>query len=132
MKLKFGSGAIRLDMDDTLERMMRAAAERVAPGVLDRIDTAVTRIEAEATRRWPVKTGKSRDGLASHTIITPDGDHIRGTVMNDVFYARYVKSFKNSLNGKSAMVTLLMKPIQAEAKLLAEDLGKIATKAIKS
>lgn len=131
-KLKFGTGSIRIEMDDTLDRMVRQAAEKVAPGVLTRIESSIERIEAEASAKWPVASGRSKEGLEAHTIISPDQNLIRGTITNNAPYAYFIKSGQNGLGGKSAVVELIGKPIRAEAKHLAEDIGTFATKAIKS
>lgn len=118
-------------MDATLEELARRAVSRVAPGVLVRIDAAVDEVIADATARWPVATGRSKAGLVAYTSILPAGDRIQGTVMNPVEYAIYVKSSKNGLGGRSAVVELLRKPIRARAAQLAGELGTTVRTALK-
>ena len=130
-RLTFGQGSVRIEMDAGLEELARRAVSQVAPGVLERIDAAVDQVLEDAQRRWPVKTGRSRDGLAAYTSIAPAGDRIQGTVMNPVDYAVYVKSRKGGLEGRSAVVELLRKPLRARASQLADELGTTVAESLK-
>jgi hypothetical protein len=102
---------------------MRRALDDVAPGVLDRLEATVTRVVDDARSRWPVRTGRSRDGLEAHVTIAPGQTSIRGTVANAVDYAVYVRSGQRGLGGKSAVVELLRKPLRAAARELAVELA---------
>jgi hypothetical protein len=130
-KLSFGTGSVRVEMDDALERLARRALEDVAPGLLPAVEETVARLESEATDKWPVRTGRSRDGLGHYVAITPSGDQVRGSLINTVDYARFVKSSKKGLGGRSAMVELMRKPVQAAAKVLAQELGAVAAKVVR-
>jgi hypothetical protein len=126
-KLTYGTGSLRIQMDDVMEQIARAAVEDVAPGLVPAIESTVERLEAEARAKWPVRTGVSRDGLGHYVSITPAGDQVRGSLVNTVDYSRFVKSGKGGLQGKSAMVELMRKPVEAAADVLAAELGDIAT-----
>lgn len=130
-RLTFGQGSVRIEMDAKLEELARRAVSQVAPGVLERIDQAVDQVLEEAEARWPVKTGRSKAGLAAYTSIAPGGACVQGTVMNPVDYAVYVKSRKGGLGGRSAVVELLRKPLRAQAAQLAGELGTTVAESLK-
>jgi hypothetical protein len=129
-RLRFGTGGVRVVMDDTLDQLYRRAIERVAPGVLRRIEDATADVYASARAAWPVKTGRSRDGLEHHVTVSPDQTSVRGSITNPVKYARYIKAKK--LDGKSAFVELLRKPLRARAADLAEVLAMEAVTGLKA
>lgn len=116
-RLRFGSGSVRIEMDDTLDRIYRRALDRVAPKVVERIEDATEEVFDVAQIDWPVRTGRSRRGLQRFVAISSDHAHIRGTITNDVVYARFIRA--RNLGGKSPFVELLRKPMRAKAKELA-------------
>lgn len=123
-KLFFGSGSVRLEMDDALDRIYRNAIETVAPGMLARIETATKEIFDAALKAWPRKTGRSADGLRMEIVVAGDNSEVRGTITDPVTYAKYIKA--KSLGGKSAFVEILRKPLQKRAKELVGELGGLA------
>ncbi|MEQ1565386.1 MAG: hypothetical protein ABMA64_07090 [Myxococcota bacterium] len=128
-KLKFGSGGIRIEMDDVLDRMYRNALERVAPGVVDQIERATNEVFTEAVAEWPVRTGTSRAGLEQHVTVTAEGDAVRGTITNAVAYSKFIRA--KSLDGRSPLVELLRKPLRQRAGELSDDLAKMASAELK-
>ena len=116
-RLKFGSGSVRVEMDDTLDRLYRRALDKVAPGVVARIDEATSAVFDAAVGAWPVRTGRSRAGLEHHLTVASDHTTVRGTITDAVEYSRYIKARK--LGGKSAFVELLRLPMRERAKALA-------------
>lgn len=129
MKLTFGSGGTRITMDDTLDRIYRRAIERVAPGLLTRVELAIAEVYDEARQQWPVRTGRSRDGLQRHVTIAPDGARIVGSITNDVDYSRFIKARK--LGGRSAFVELLRKPLRRRADELSTVLARQAASSLR-
>lgn len=128
-KLTYGSGGTRITMDDTLERIYRRAIEKVAPGILTRMEMVIAEVYDEARQQWPVRTGRSRDGLQRWVTVTPDGMRIVGSITNDVDYARYIKAKK--LGGRSAFVELLRKPLRKRADDLSTVLARQAATSLR-
>jgi hypothetical protein len=128
--LRYGTGGLRVTMSDELDQLYRRAIERVAPGVLRRIEDATADVFNAARAEWPVKTGRSRDALEHHVTVSPDQTSVRGSITNPVKYARYIRAKK--LDGKSAFVELLRKPLRARAADLAEVLATEAVTGLKA
>lgn len=128
-RLRFGSGGVRIEMDDTLDRIYRRVLDRVAPKVVDRIEDATAEVFDGAVIDSPVRTGQFRRGFRQFVTVSPDHTQIRGTIVNDVIYARYVRA--NNLGGKSPIVELVRKPMRAKARELAVVLAADATTQLK-
>lgn len=116
-------GDDRVWWTDSLEEDLRAAVDAFAPGLRATLEAEARRVLTEARARWPVATGASRDGLVAGVEVQRGG--LRGFVRNQVGHAVYVKSWKNGLAGRSAMVELLRKPVAEAAPRLAARLGEL-------
>lgn len=114
-----GSGAVRAAVDLPTEALARQILAAGAPGVAEAVERAADRIVAEARERWPVRTGRSRAGLEAVVVVDPGLTTIRGTVVNEVEYARFVKDKQD----RSAMTELLAKPIRAATPALIAEIG---------
>lgn len=117
------SGDDRVWWTDTLEEDLRAAVDAFAPGLRQALEDEARRVLDAARARWPVATGVSRDGLVAG--VEARGGALRGFVRNAVAHAIYVKSWKNGLGGRSAMVELLRKPVAEATPRLVERLGSL-------
>lgn len=97
-----------------------ALAARVREELTDEVTAEAERILAEAEARWPIRTGRSRDGLylrddsAAATIILRIG--------NSVDYARFIRSAKMgrkpSPNFRPVLTRELGDPVRAARKAL--------------
>ena len=67
--------------------------EAMGEGVYAVLDDEGRRLTESARATWPVKTGKSRDGLDYYIRIDPDGGKVEA-VVGTVGYGRYIKSSK--------------------------------------
>ena len=131
MGIRFGR-KLQVELSDDIARMVRHVLDRVAPKVVERVEDQIRDIESEALARWPVgrEQGRphSRDTF-TRGVDLPDMDTVRGYIGNSAAYLYYIKSYRNGLNGKSASVELIRKPMRdaAEelAKLMAEDVAKL-------
>lgn len=128
-KLRFGDGSVTVEMSDELDRIYRAALEKLAPGLVGRITSATKAVFDNAVAQWPVVSGRSKAGLQMSVQISSDQKVIRGRIWNDVEYARYVKP--KGLDGKSAFVELLRKPMALASKELQPGLIEDAVQALR-
>lgn len=82
---------VTVTVSDTFERIARAAAQDVAPGVLDTMERELGAVLDDARASWPVRTGVSREGLALETALDRDLTQVSVKIRNDVPYAVYVR-----------------------------------------
>jgi hypothetical protein len=116
-KLRFGSGSVSVEMDDTLDRMVRAAINKAQPGALREVERATEELYAQAVAQWPVKTGTSRAGLRREVLVSQGLDRIRGRVFNDVDYAKYIRP-RALYGADTAFVAYLRRPAKEIAERL--------------
>lgn len=122
-RVRFGVGTTSVELSDDLSGLVESVLDRVVPGVREAFDRETTAIYEEARRRWPVKTGRSREGLVHGIRIRTlgDGDVIEGFVGNTVDYARYIRT--SAASGSDAphpMTDLLRRPmLQASERMIA-------------
>lgn len=97
-----------------------ALAARVREELTAEVTAEAERIFSEAEARWPVRTGRSRDGLYLRDDSTPTTIIIR--IGNSVDYARFIRSAKlGSKPGPSFRPVLtreLGDPVRAARKAL--------------
>lgn len=124
------SASVTASLDNGVERIYRRAIERVAPGLLDRLERELDDLEAGARDDWPVKTGFSRGRLRSLVLVSPDHTKLRGTLLNDAPYARFIKGRKLPGSG-SAFVELMRKPLRARKAALAQVFGELAARELR-
>jgi hypothetical protein len=128
-RLMFGRGKARLVMDDVFDRLYRNAIERLAPGVLAKVEAARDRIGDGAIAGAPVKTGHFKSRFDRALVVSPDHMVIRASVYNFAKYARYVRLVKQG--DKNAFVELLRKPLKLEAKRLLRELPADTVRALR-
>ena len=116
MKLKFSDGPVAIEMDDTLERLVRRALHKAVPGVVDRITIETAEVYRVAKGLWPEKTGRSRAGLRQEVLVGID--NVRGRIMNDVDYAYYVRP-KVFYGSTTAWAEYVQRPMREAATRIA-------------
>jgi hypothetical protein len=126
--LRFGNGGITVEMDDALDRIARAALERVHPGLVDTIGRETEQIHRLAVSRWPVGRDRpdrrgvhSKDRWRWDLIVSPDFDVVRGRISNDAEWAYMVKP--RFLWGKTGYSELVRRPMVAARDRLVDTLG---------
>ena len=128
-QLRLKDGSMTMLVDDGLERLVRDAIEKVAPGVLELVESETKAVYDGAKSRWPVGPDK-RDRKGRHSkfelyhevVIDTTKGLIRGRVWNEAPWSRYIKP--KGLKGKSAFVELLRKPLQKRARVFVQQLGR--------
>lgn len=119
-KVTIGTGKLSVVLDDGAARLVERALRTAAPTVTRRIEEETGKVFASALHDWPIKTGKSKRAL-DQGIRVPNATTVEGFIRNDVPYAFYIKGMKQ--RGKSTWVELVRKPMQAAAKVVADELG---------
>ena len=126
-KLKFSQGSVSIEMDDTMERLVRRALDRAAPGVVQQITSETAEVHRLAVARWPVKTGRSKAGLEQEILVSTDS--VRGRIVNAVEYAPYVRP-RWLYNTTTAWSALVQRPMRAAATRLVKALGPILRRSL--
>ena len=121
-RLKYSQGSITIEMDETMDRLVRRAIDQAAPGVLERVEADSRAVYTDAHKRWPVVTGRSRAGL-THEVIVSDTE-VRGRVSNPVDYAFYVRP-KKLYGASTAWSAWVQQPMRKAANKLAKELGPL-------
>ena len=119
MKLRFGDRQFSIELDDYTESMLRGAIEQAAPGLVAEMERTTAAVVESARAGWPVKTGRSRDGLTA--IVRLEDEKIVGVVYSSELYGYMIKR----KDGKSPWQELVRKPSLGVAMELAGRLGPI-------
>jgi hypothetical protein len=129
--ITFRAGDATVKMSDDLRRMVDHVARGVAPAAVAVLEAQVEDVASEARADWPVgneRTAVAERGRAHSRDLVVDGvevtsDGIRAFVGNGAEYARYIKSSKNGLRGKSPWQELIRKPMLAAVVEVVDQLG---------
>lgn len=97
------TGALADDLTDRLR-------QHIGP-LVDRVEDAAAKVQRQAERTWPQKTGKSRRGFRRVLTISADGMRFEVTILNRERYTKYIRSTKL---GTRRDATRLRSPLQAE------------------
>lgn len=119
MPTRIREGDVVIELDDAMERLARDAAERVAPGLLKRLEGRFGQILGWARREWPVRTGLSKGGL--DTRVTFGNEEVTVELVNTVDYAIYVRPSK-WYGATTAWQRLVRGPVQ---RLVREEVDRI-------
>lgn len=121
-------GDVTVTLDEDLADLARRAVDAVLPGVTRAMGRAIGEILVAARASWPVKTGRSRDGLAQVTAITTDS--VRVAIETRVPYTFFIKP--QSLHGAStAWQRWVRGPVTAARKDLEGELGPVIVAALR-
>lgn len=123
-RLTLGAGAVSVVVDEAFDALLRRALNQTVPGIADRLEETADGLYQQAFAAWPVRTGRSRAGLAREVRVAPDLSSVRARLLNDVDYAKFIRSNRISGSG-SAFVELMRRPTEEAARDLAEDLRPI-------
>lgn len=114
------------------EDITRDLREAVGP-VLDELEAAAEGVLDAARKKWPVKSGKSRDSFRTVTTISGDGYRVEVTTLNKYRYVRYIKSSKrgkkpDATRYRSPLIELIRKPTSKERRRMKKVLPGILAK----
>lgn len=130
MRFRYKNATITLS--DGLDRWVERAIRHTAPAVFDAIELETEAVYDVARANWPVKTGRSRDGLAPQVGYDLGTSRLSGAVINTASkpedgrksYVYFIKAPLGGTGKPAHVVTaLLRRPFKAAAKRLARELG---------
>lgn len=131
-RVRFGRGNAAVELDQPDAAQLIAQLEDALGPVLTELQAVADQILADLQSTWPVDTGKSLGGFYTTTTILGDFS-VSIDIMNDVKYARFIRSTKR-LTAKDVervrnpMQVSVIRPAKAEAKDLAKKLPDIFAK----
>jgi hypothetical protein len=123
--LRYKEGGVTVTVDGDIREAIERIIDETGGVVLERIETDVNRVHAVAVKRWPVKSGRSRDGLKTAYTFDRSQSRIEGGVLALVPYAVYIKTWRNGLRGAHVWTVLVRKPIVNVKKRLRQELGDV-------
>ena len=129
MSYYVGTGKTKALITNDLENV-KAYIDKLLPGARAILEREAREVYQYAWQRWPIDTGTSRAGLSWGVLIAPDASFIRGFVMNNVDYARYIKSSQVRTGTGHAMTELLRKPIAERTDTITAELGPALRRAM--
>jgi hypothetical protein len=114
-----------IDMSE-IEAMVRSVLSEADGAALDVMEGHAARILDEARKDWPVKSGRSRDGLATVTLF--GADVVQVSIVNPVPYVIYIRG--NNQGGRHTWNTLIRNPTRKAERGIAEDIERQLAEAI--
>lgn len=122
-------GDVSVTLDESLADLARRAVDAVLPGVTLAMERAIGELLVAARASWPVKTGRSRDGLTQVTVITP-GSSVRVAIETHVPYTFFIKP--KSLHGaNTAWQRWVRGPVTGARKQISVDVGPVIVAALR-
>ena len=121
--VRYREGSVTVTVDDELAALVERLLEETAPGVRDRIESEVEAVYRAAVSAWPVKTGRSRDGLRTAITLDRSQGRIEGAVLALVGYSVYIKPRK--LRKGTAWQTYVRGPMTDLKRRLLAELGDV-------
>lgn len=123
--IRYREGSVTVTVDGEVARWVDAVLRSAGRDVLGAIEVEVNNVHRVAVDRWPVRSGRSRDGLRTALTLDRTRGRIEGAVLALVPYSIYVKSYKGGLQGKSAWQVLVRGPMNLAKKRLTASLGDV-------
>lgn len=130
MTIRYRAGAASIEIGGEWARAIREAVDRLAPELGATLEREANEIRQAAQARWPIGKDQYRKGrILPHSIdlfwsgLRINPPYVEGFIMNRAPWFFYIKSMKNGLNGKSASVELVRKPMRRRATPLARELA---------
>lgn len=119
-KLTIGGGIVSVDIDRTLEDIVKQALQRTNPGVLEEMEAVSDKIFDRAIRRWPVDSGKSKQGLEKSRRIV-NFNTLEVFITNKVKYTFFIRG--KAQNRRRTWNVLVSTPGSRAGTRLAEKIG---------
>lgn len=123
--VRYREGGVTVTVDEGIARWVETVLRSAGDSTYERIEAGIGDVYRAAITRWPVRTGRSRDGLRSAVTLDRTAGRVEGSILALVPYSVYVKSAKNGLKGKNAWQELARRPVGELKKRLLAELGDV-------
>ncbi len=121
---RYREGNVTVTLDEGLARWVEQVLHDTERAVVDHIEREVEKVYQAARADWPVRTGRSRDGLRTALTFDRTRGRVEGSILALVPYTVYIKPRK--LRGKTtAWQAYARGPITALKKRLLLELGPV-------
>jgi hypothetical protein len=117
-------GRATVTLDDGLERIARRAIDEALPGVLELLEREGAAVLEDARAQWPVRSGRSRDGLAVRTVLDLGKGEVVVEIVNAVEYAPWVRPAA-WYGSTTAWARLVRDPMRAAHKRAVDQVGRL-------
>ena len=109
-KIRVGRGRSAVTIDGPLAADLSQEIDGILGPVMDDLRREAQQILDDAQKKWPVKTGKSKDSFELVTTVIPGTFEVEVSILSDLKYVRYIKPTKG---GKDDNATRIRSPLQA-------------------
>lgn len=119
---RYKEGNVTVTVGPELQEWVDRCIRSCFGATVDAIEAEVEKVYDQARKEWPVKTGRSRDGLRTSLTLDRTRGRVEGAVLALVPYSIYIKPYK--LRGKTtAWQAYVRGPITLAKKRLMHELG---------
>ena len=136
MPIKVGKGRSEVTISGSLGDDLEEELRSILGPVADEMQREADRIlEEEIGRKWPVKSGKTRDAWETALRVQPGELVVEIVLSNPIKYTRYINSTrlaktKDAVRPRSPLVVHVRKPARIAAKQLRQSLPLIIAQAL--
>jgi hypothetical protein len=121
---RYREGNVTVTVGPELQEWVDRCIRECFGGAVERIEHEVQAVYDQARKDWPVRTGRSRDGLRTSLTLDRTRGRVEGAVLAMVPYSIYIKPYK--LRGKTtAWQAYVRGPITQAKKRLMGELGPV-------
>lgn len=131
MALRFGIGKASVRIDGVLGEQIEREVRALLGPVVDELERKADEILAnEIARKWPVKTGKSRDSWSKVLTIHRGSFSVEVSLLSPLEYTRYIRSTRlgeqdDAVRLRSPLVAHVRRPATKARKELRRALPEI-------
>lgn len=121
---RYREGNVTVTLDEGLARWVEQVLQDTERAVVAHIEREVEKVYEAARAEWPVRTGRSRDGLRTALTFDRTRGRVEGSILALVPYSVYIKPRK--LRGKTtAWQAYARGPMTKLKKRLVLELGDV-------
>lgn len=134
--VRVGRGRAAVTITGPTAQELEDAVRRVLGDALDVLHREAEEIHANVRRKWPVKTGQSRDSWEVMTQIDPEKMQVSASIGSPLRYVRYIRTTKEGRRNlatrvRSPLVTEIRRPLRKARKLLIPELEDLLAEALR-
>jgi len=137
-KIKFGTGKAQISIEGSLAEDLENELREILGPVVETLEDKVEPILSDAKEKWPVRSGKSKEGFSINLAVHPDSYKILIDVSNTEFYTKFIKNStkvgdkKDAIRPRNPAKEHLIKPARKAAKELKAELVTLLAELIQN